>query len=377
MNKLCLRISAWMFLTTVALPAADRDSWPAAVQKLKAPYDIAAPKPPSSMLNGADLRKDGRAREFVRGLEREPRRVLIEDAIKGYHWHIAASADSWGRADLAKFYAAAGDIPSAVYWLQKAAVEEGILLEEINQEPGLAAIISSPSWQGLKEFISSASLCWQQSSFRRDILVLPKGYATGKKIPLLIALHGHRGGPAGFIRSGATQKMCDQLQMGLLSISGPIVFGPHSFAWPVDLEVCMRRIQDALEDGAACVSADKSRLMMVGFSAGAQIAAELAARHPDQFLGAMVLCSGKGPGCRIGEVDRPGSLAGRRFLIINGELEHPGNLEVGARDAQGLEALGAKVLHVKLPKMGHQFPTNYDQLVAEWVKVVLEAGGKP
>ena len=370
-----------LFLTALmVLPAsaADRDSWPEAVLKLKPPFAISAPPAPPSAYGKVDLLDVDKARTLARTADDIARAGQVEDAIRIRYWYIAGAPDAWGRPNLAALYAATRRTEAAVYWLQRAAIEEGLPPEEIKDYPAFQPLTASPDWPKLNEFLTAASQAWTQSNFRRDILLTPKGYEAGKPLPVILILHGHRSGPEGFVRERAVmQKMCDELHLAVLSISGPMVFGPHSFAWPLDIKLDYQRVQEALDSVKSRLTPDMSHLMIAGFSAGAQIGLELAAYDPKHFLGAMAMSPGRGTGDRITKALKPDMLVGRRFLIINGSKEEPALLAVGDMDTEALKSAGAKVLHETVPNMAHQVPANYEALLHDWAKLLLEKDGKP
>ena len=359
--------------------AADRDTWPETVLKLKPPFAISAPPAPPSTYGKIDLLDVEKARTLARTADDIARAGQIEDAIKIRYWHIAGASDAWGRASLAALYAATKRTEAAVYWLQRAAIEEGLPPEEIKDYPAFERLTASPDWPKVNEFLAAASQAWTQSNFRRDILLTPKGYEAGKPLPVLIILHGHRSGPEGFVRKRAEmQKMCDELHLAVLAISGPIVFGPHSFAWPLDLRLDYQRIQEALNSVKDKLTPDMGRLMTVGFSAGAQTGLEIAAYDPKHFLGSMAMSPGRGTGDRIAKnLKADDMLVGRRFMIVNGSKEEPTLLAVGDMDTEALKTAGAKVLHETVPNMAHQVPANFETLVHDWAKLILEKDGKP
>lgn len=373
-----LRFLCLPTLMTLPVAAADRDSWPEAVLKLKPPFAISAPPAPPSTYGKIDLLDVDKTRALARTADDIARAGQIEDAIKIRYWYIVGAPDAWGRPNLAALYAATRRTEAAVYWLQRAAIEEGLPPEEIKDYPAFEPLTASPDWPKLNEFLTAAAQAWNQSNFRRDILLTPRGYEVGKPLPVIIILHGHRSGPESFVRErAAMQKMCDELHLAVLSISGPMVFGPHSFAWPVDLRPVYQRVEEALNSTKSKLTPDPVRLMMVGFSAGAQAAVEIAAYDPKHFLGAMGMSPGRSTGDRIVKNLKPDMLVGRRFLIINGSKEDPSFHAVGDMDTQALKNAGAKALHETVPNMAHQVPANYEALLHDWAKLLLEMDGKP
>jgi predicted esterase len=120
----------------------------------------------------------------------------------------------------------------------------------------------------------------------------PKGYKPGTPVPVFIALHGLGSQPEDFGRSGEPQDLADELGAAIVSISATEPWGKNSFSWKEDFEADWTHIQKSLERVKDKVTPQPGRCIAAGFSQGGQLAAELAAAHPDFFAGAIVMSPG-------------------------------------------------------------------------------------
>ncbi len=146
---------------------------------------------------------------------------------------------------------------------------------------------------------------------------------------------------------------------------------PHRFMEPQarnepELSSALRVI-GGLVDGAAAAGVPPERTVLLGFSQGACLVLEYAARHPRRYGGLVALSGGLiGPAGTIRDV--PGSLAGTPVLLGCGDADqHIPELRV--RDAaEELRRLGGAVDLRLYPGMGHT--VNRDELEA--VRALLD-----
>jgi len=132
----------------------------------------------------------------------------------------------------------------------------------------------------------------------------------------------------------------------------------------------LERIGRAFESIAGRVTVAPGRIVLIGFSQGAQMAAEIAAHHPDQFAGAIVMSPGTLS--QLGLADVHASLEGRRFVVVVGGDELPGNVELAALDARQLRVVHAEVIHKAYAGVkSHAFPPDYQEALPRWVRFVL------
>lgn len=115
---------------------------------------------------------------------------------------------------------------------------------------------------------------------------------------------------------------------------------------PAEIRQRTHALADFVTAAAAKHALDLSRLMALGFSNGANVAATLLLLRPETLGGGALLLR---PMVVLNEAAAPGSLTGRRVLLLNGQhdplvpLDHPDRL------AASLAAGGAQVDRELLP----------------------------
>ncbi len=117
----------------------------------------------------------------------------------------------------------------------------------------------------------------------------------------------------------------------------------------------------ALVAGLAGEGVAAERVAVVGFSQGACLALEFAARHPRRYAGVAGLTGGLigPPGTPR---DYPGSLAGTPVFLGAGDPDPHVPWERVEESAQVLARMGAEVIHRRYPGMGHTI--NHEELAA-------------
>jgi predicted esterase len=206
--------------------------------------------------------------------------------------------------------------------------------------------------------------------------VLQKGPAPGAARLSVILVHG-RGGSAEDLLA-----LADQFKTADVSYLAPQAAAhtwyPYSFLAPMDqnepgissaLGVLGGLIGTLGEQG---VSAD--RIVMLGFSQGACLALEFAARHPRRYAGVVGLSGGL-----IGPPGTPrtyaGSLDGTPVFLGCSDVDAHIPLDRVNESADVFRRLGGEVDERIYPRMGHT--VNADEVVA--VRTLLKTGhtGRP
>ncbi len=341
-------------------------------EKPKPALDLPVPKAPSKEFDGKDL-TGYPAPALSQGAAQAIQNDDAEVAVQLQHWAVAADPSS-GQYNLACYYALAGDVDASLYWLQRAALEEGVDLEWAKEDSDLEDVRKDARWAKLSPFIGKANAYWASSGHRREVVTVPKGYTPGTPIPVLLGLHGMGSKPEDFAGGEGDQALADALGIALVSVSATSPRGPNSFVWSEDIDADAKHIAAALERVAAKVTPRKGAVIPIGFSQGAQLAIEIAARDPELYGGAIALCPGFQSGSHLEKVTAAATLGKRAFVIISGAEEHPGNLELAATDAAWLEKAEALVVKHVYDEMGHQFPPGFYDNAAIWCQFILGLG---
>ena len=294
----------------------------------------------------------------------------IEAAIQFQHWAAAAEPGE-GLYDLACFYARAKKLEAALYWLQRAGIEEGVDLEWAAQDADLAAVRADPRWEKLTPYLDACAAFWRKSGTRREVVTLPDGYDGNVPIPVIVGLHGLGSRPEDFAGSEDDQRLADSLGVALVGVSGTDPRGPNSFVWSEDVARDAAHVAAALERVSDRVKVRPGRVVLIGFSQGAQLAVELAARDPERYAGVIALCPGFRGESQLGAVEPGEAHARLSCFIVSGTDESRGNRILAGKDARWLREAKALVVHHVYRGMGHTFPPGYYDNLSIWVQVIL------
>jgi predicted esterase len=337
--------------------------------------DVPEPPEPPAQLRQMDLRKVPPAELWwtSRGMaaQGDP-----EAAIRLAYWAVARNFGR-GRYDLARYHSGLGLVDEAFYWLQRAAAEEGVETADAEVDSDLRILRSDRRWSTIQPYLISAERYWRGSGTRKTLLVLPKGYAFGKPIPVLIALHGLGSDPSDF--AGADmQQFADAQTMAVVSVSGTLPLGPHKFRWVESPTRDRERIEEALAEIGARVTTMPGRMILLGFSQGGIMAAEIAAREPHRYAGAIVMSPGGKSDLGLERVTNHLELSKRRFVVVAGAGEHPTTVKRAQQNTERLRALGADVFHkIYAEQQQHSVSPDFATVLPVWIKFILGDGPRP
>lgn len=353
----------------LSVPALAQDAPP---PEPASPLDLPAPPAPPAIYGEHDLKTlDGdtlRANAFGRYQEGQ-----LEDAIQLQHWAVMArEGGGEGHYNLACFYALAGKVDAAFYWLQRAAKDEGVDAAWADEDADLEVLRKDARWSKVAEHLTAYNAWWEKSGRQLTLLVVPAGYAKGKAIPAVVGLHGFGSHPRDFADPEDYQGLADRLGVAFVGVSGTVPLGPRGFRWAEDVAQDGARVARALAEVADRVTIAPGAVVLIGFSQGAQAAAELAARDPATFAGAIVLSPGSRERVRLAEVTRADAHAGRGFVVRVGAGEHPSNVAQADEVARALRALGCRLNEHAYEGMDeHTFPPDFGEKLGEWVTFCL------
>jgi predicted esterase len=334
------------------------------------PLDLLAPPEATESLDGKDLK----------GLESSTLFALAREAMAKGDFSRAATFQYWyvqkakkGRYDLACFLAQVDQVEPAFYWLQRAAMEEGVDSRHAQVDTDLNSLRRDQRWEQVRTFLEGMNRYYKEAPIGRVALILPKGHDKATPIPVVLWLHGHGATPEGFVNTEA-QGFADELQVALVGVSGTKPRGPDSFVWAEDAARDGRRLREALAEVGDRVVPKKGCLVTIGFSQGAQVGLEVAVRAPEDYAGSIVLS----PGARstLEEIKPMPALKGHVYILGCGEKEHHGNVELTLLDATYLRFRGAEtILSIYPNESAHAFPRDFNKRFPEWVKLILKSRG--
>jgi predicted esterase len=354
-------------------PAPDRSAEPAPTALPRPPIALAPPPAPPSMLEGVDLRTQDPAT-----LARQARKLAASGehalAIPLEHWAVVGGHK--GKYDLACDYARDGQVDAAIYWLESA-VDEGVDASWAEKDSDLLAVRGDPRWRTLRTFLGEAARYWAASGLKVTRVVVPKGYTPGRPIPVVVGLHGMGSVPDAFAGEGY-QDFADALSVAFVSASGTIPNGPASFHWAESVASDEARLDDALKEASDRVTIDRGKIVLIGFSQGAQMAALIAANHPEKYAGAIIMSPGTQRDLTLEDLVAAPALAQRRFVIVVGAGEHPGTVGIAVSDARFLRGARADVFYRAYEGVKtHSFPPDFGSALPRWIQYILGTGPKP
>jgi predicted esterase len=361
-----IAIALPVFLSaTFALPGCGR-SRPA--QKPVPRLQFAVPAALPEKLDGKDVKALpavellGRANQAMAKAD-YPRAAVFQ------YWYVQNSRT--GQYNLACFLARTGQIDPAFYWLEQAAIEEGVDPAHAQQDEDLVSLRRDPRWPRVYRYLEDCNRYFESAPPARTVVILPKGHQKTLAIPAILYLHGLGSRPQYFINEGC-QKYADELDVAFIGVSGTNPRGPHSFAWSEDIQKDSQRLREALVEVSDRVKVKKGDVITLGFSQGGQVGLEIAVRHPEEYAGAIALSPGM---LHPRDGLMPGaSLARRGYVLSCGAEEMPSTVRLTAWDADFLRAAKARVIHKVYPAVSaHALPSDFNERLPEWIKFVFEA----
>lgn len=150
---------------------------------------------------------------------------------------------------------------------------------------------------------------------RRFRLYLPAGRLPGERLALLVMLHGCKQTAASFAASTRMHLLAARAGFAVLYPEQDRLANPHRcWNWHetrngrAHTEAAL--ILQAIEQACTLHGADRNRVAIAGLSAGAGMAALVAARHPERFC-AVAMHSGVPPGTADSTLSALAAMAGR------------------------------------------------------------------
>jgi predicted esterase len=340
-------------------------------EKPAPPFQLAVPAVQPAQLDGKDLRK----------LEEGQLASLARQATARQDYARAATLQYWlvektksGQYDLACYLARIGKTEEALYWLQVAALDEGVDSSHAEHDEDLVTLHRDARWARVRQYLAACNRYFEATPNPRTELILPNGYKKGTPIPAVVWMHGLGSHPGDFVNAGC-RGYADELNVAFVGVSGTQSRGPRRYVWSEDPEQDAKRVREALAEVKDRVTIKPGHVITMGFSQGAQMGLEIAVRYPEEYAGAIVMSPGAQSHLNQAQVSP--LLARRGFVVVCGAKEHPGNVKLTADAAAWLRAANAQVKHKPYPGMAaHSFPPDFDERFPEWVKFIEASRGQ-
>jgi len=209
---------------------------------------------------------------------------------------------------------------------------------------------------------------------KAPLMVWPQSLKTGETLPVAVWLHGYGADPTKIVTEPMYQEVADRLHLAIAGVYATHPLAEDSYEWSEQPALDYEQVRQSLALAEADKGVHFSPKMVFGFSQGACVAAELAARHPAEFRGAIVLS----PGANTRPAPLPVSPGqnGQIYYLSCGAGEAEGNVQFTERYARFLTQTGATVHSRLVPHMAkHGRPPDWPERFPEWVAAIL--AGKP
>ncbi len=275
-----------------------------------------------------------------------------------------------GQYNLACFESRLGRAESAFYWLQEAAVKEGVDSEWAQEDPDLQLLRNDRRWSKVSSFLSKYQRYWENTAVEDHCLILPTGHSGGP-LPVMVWLHGF-GDRAESYLFPESQQLADDLQIAFLSVSGTRPLGPTKFAWDGDPDRNQKRVDEAFAKFADRLKPEQGKVALGGFSQGGMVAGEFAARDPNRYSGAMIMSPG-GFEVSVGSLKLAPQHRNQFIVCLCGGAEHPSTVANTREYAQWYRSAGAEVTEPAYPGMSdHAIVPDFSRQLPVWLPKLLD-----
>lgn len=326
----------------VAPPAASlvkREGPPDPVLKIK------PPEAPPSSAEGQDLRAaDGD--DLLDVAERLMADQRWADALPYQYWGVEATGR--GRGELALCYAQSGQQDAALYWLQEAAIHDGVAVESVQSDPLWQPLRDHKSWKSLEAFLEACRQHWHKSIITDIVSIEPQGRDVAGSLPAIVVLPPNGQCPSRFVRRSRWQPVADRFGMVVIGVSGVGPEGPHRFVWGTDETRNHNHIRNQLDGGLSGPKYQLGKLIAIGFGEGGPLAFEVTARYPNFFQGSIVVSPRKSS-TRFETIEREKLHLQSGFVLVTDPNDVDEARELTQRYADWAKTVGAHVMHEELP----------------------------
>lgn len=334
------------------------------------PLKLPVPPPPSSRMGRFDLTTLD-VRELMTAARQFGEKGDFRRAIQCQYQAVVK--DHSGQYNLACYYSLAGRVPESLYWLQVGAQEESADADWATRDSDLVNVRNDPRWPVLLVYLRDYQTYWAKADISETSLVLPRNAAPGQALPVFIGLHGMGHNAHGFVDAEMYQSLADSMQVAFLGVSGTVVRGRTHFVWSEDPVKDLARIDAALKEVTDRLTPAPGQAVLFGFSQGGLVSAELAARHPDRFAGAIIMSPGGNSSVQISEVMARPEHKRQGIVAVCGAGEQAGNVTRTNEYAAAFEKLGARVYLKLYPDVKtHRFPADFVEKLPAWGKFILD-----
>jgi hypothetical protein len=147
------------------------DETPRPTDKPAPPLQLAAPAPLAEKLDGKVL-KTMAAGELIGRANQAMGKADYTRAATYQYWYVLKTKS--GQYNLACFLAQIGQTDPAFYFLQQAAIEEGVDTEHAERDEDLASLRNDPRWAKVHRYLADCNRHFETAPIGRTTLIVPK-----------------------------------------------------------------------------------------------------------------------------------------------------------------------------------------------------------
>jgi predicted esterase len=272
-------------------------------------------------------------------------------AEAGERWALRDPEDSTAAYNAACAQALNGRPEEALVWLRRAGEAGFAGTRSIDQDPDLESVRKLAAFEvavkGIRANRASLFDEFKTEAERSEILtILPPGVGAGPR-PLIVVLHGYGGTPE--INAELYREVAGELG-AIIAAPGAIRPGPRGwgFSWTFRDEAEWWVLR-AIERVSSAHEVDTDRLILAGFSQGANVALAVGLAYPERFTGLLPVA---------GHYERhlmPSRYqVGPRVYLLTGQQDSA--LSTFRAAAVDLAEAGLDVRLRVIPGLGHAFP---------------------
>jgi predicted esterase len=294
------------------------------------------------------------------GLRGQNGRVFERAYERGDWVEAAKAAELWAKNDptdtaaaynAACAFALSGDTEAALEWLRRAGVAGFAGVRSIEEDPDLAAVRGGPGFAEATATIrvnrARMFAGFKEAAESSEILTIPPPRGSEGPRPLIVVLHGY-GGEA---RSNAEMFQRVAKKLGAI-VAAPNALRPgpagQGFSWTYRDEAEWWVLR-TIERVSAQQPVDPARVILAGFSQGANVALGVGLKYPERFVGLLPIAGRY-------DVDRMPTLEGagpRVYLLVGGRDR---GVESFRAAEKRLSEAGLEVRLRVVPGLGHYYP---------------------
>ncbi|MBL8746128.1 MAG: dienelactone hydrolase family protein [Phycisphaerae bacterium] len=288
--------------------------------------------------------------ELVRAAEAKNWTRMIEVGLQLHPMNPRGGSTAF---NLALAYEQSGDPAKAAEWLVTAGRDGFAGATVVSTTPELENARKQPRYKEAIELIR-ANRARQFEAFKAEaektepMVILPPRYDPSKPAPLIIALHG----------TGGTGKQMADAWRATASRFGAVLVCPDAlrpagsgYHW-MFIDESEWLVLRTLEWTKTKYPIDDSKVILTGFSQGANVTMQVTTKHPDLFDGAIVCCGHYEPHAQPLPEKPPARWP--RYVLLTGE--HDEGAASNRQFADLIRSRGGEVdLHI-YKGMGHSLP---------------------